>query len=50
MRAAGVGPYEDDDTNVRQTEKNCSSTNFFWEFCYNYLNSEIINNNLNNPD
>ncbi|GFG33145.1 hypothetical protein Cfor_12320 [Coptotermes formosanus] len=29
MRAAGVGPYEDDDTNVRQTQKNCTSTNLF---------------------
>ncbi|XP_069678745.1 dipeptidase 1-like [Periplaneta americana] len=29
MRAAGVGPYEDDDTNLRPTQKNCSSTNLF---------------------
>jgi hypothetical protein len=29
MRAAGVGPYEDDDTNARRKQKNCSSTNLF---------------------
>jgi len=34
MREAGVGPYEDDDTNVRQTQKNCTSTNLFWKLKY----------------
>ncbi|KAJ9600120.1 hypothetical protein L9F63_009596, partial [Diploptera punctata] len=29
MKAAGVGPYEDDDNNIKRSQKNCSSINLF---------------------